>query len=96
MCIRDRLAAGRPVILVSEPEAEAALTVSENGLGWVVTPGRPDQLADAVRLASRSQDTGMAERAVATARSFSPERALASYAALVAELLSDRDVERTA
>lgn len=90
------LAAGRPVILVSEPEAEAALTVSENGLGWVVTPGRPDQLADAVRLASRSQDTGMAERAVATARSFSPERALASYAALVAELLSDRDVERTA
>ena len=89
------LAAGRPVILVSEPEAEAALTVSENRLGWVVTPGRPDQLADAIRLASRSQDAAMAERAVATARTFSPERALASYAALVQELLSNRDVERT-
>lgn len=90
------LAAGRPVILVSEPEAEAALTVSENRLGWVVTPGRPDQLADAVRLASRSQDAEMAERAVATARTFSAERALSSYAALVAELLSNHDVERTA
>ncbi|MDW4736276.1 hypothetical protein NQ293_25740, partial [Escherichia coli] len=81
------LAAGRPVILVSEPEAEAALTVSENRLGWVVTPERPDQLADAIRLASRSQDTAMADRAVATARTFSPERALASYAALVRDLL---------
>ena len=28
------LAVGRPVILVSEPEAEAALTVTENRLGW--------------------------------------------------------------
>ncbi|UFX47828.1 glycosyltransferase family 4 protein [Bradyrhizobium sp. 41S5] len=90
------LAAGRPVILVSEPEAEAALTVSENRLGWVVTPGRPDQLAGAIRMASQSQDAAMAERAVATARTFSPERALSSYAALVAELLSNHDVERTA
>ncbi|WP_247410121.1 hypothetical protein [Bradyrhizobium sp. 23] len=30
--------------------------VVENGLGWVVTPGRPDQLAEAVR--------GVAARAV--------------------------------
>ena len=90
------LAAGRPVILVSEPEAEAALTVKENGLGWVVTPGRPDQLADAIRLASQSRDTAMAGRAVAAARTFSPERALASYAALIRELLCNRDVERTA
>ncbi|MBR0874642.1 glycosyltransferase family 4 protein [Bradyrhizobium tropiciagri] len=90
------LAAGRPVILVSEPEAEAALTVKESGLGWVVTPGRPDQLADAVRLASRSQDAAMAERAVAAARTFSPERALGSYAALIGELLCNRELERTA
>ena len=33
------LAVGRPVILVSEPDAEAALTVTENDLGWVVPPG---------------------------------------------------------
>ncbi|WP_407151500.1 glycosyltransferase family 4 protein [Bradyrhizobium sp. ORS 86] len=90
------LAAGRPVILISEAEAEAALTVKENELGWVVEPGKPDQLAEAIRQASRSQDTAMAERAIATARTFSPERALGSYAALVGELLCNRDVERTA
>ena len=32
------LAVGRPVIMVSEPDAEAALTVTEHGLGWVVAP----------------------------------------------------------
>ncbi|KJC56221.1 glycosyl transferase [Bradyrhizobium sp. LTSPM299] len=90
------LAAGRPVILVSEPEAEAALTVKENRLGWVVTPGRSDQLADAVRQASQAQDPAMAERAVAAAQTFSPERALGSYAALVRELLCNRDAEQAA
>jgi colanic acid biosynthesis glycosyl transferase WcaI len=90
------LAAGRPVILISEPEAEAALTVKESALGWVVAPGRPDQLADAIKLASLSQDAAMAERAVAAARTFSPERALNGYAALVGELLCNRNVERTA
>nr|WP_176937201.1 glycosyltransferase family 4 protein [Bradyrhizobium brasilense] len=90
------LAVGRPVILVSEAEAEAALAVRENRLGWVVTPGRPDQLANAIRLASCSKDAGMAERAVATAMTFTPERSLASYAALVRELLSNHDMEQIA
>ena len=81
------LAVGRPVILVSEPEAEAALTVSENNLGWVVMPGMPDQLAKAIRAAASSSDSSMAENAVAAAANFSPERALTSYAMLVLELL---------
>src|SRR5262249_46206399 len=65
------LAVGRPVVLVSEPEAEAALTVAENRLGWVVTPERPDQLAEALRLGSPSQETAKAEAAVAAAPTFS-------------------------
>jgi colanic acid biosynthesis glycosyl transferase WcaI len=81
------LAVGRPVILVSEPEAEAALTVSENNLGWVVMPGMPDQLAKAIRAAASSNDSSMAENAVAAAANFSPERALTGYAMLVQELL---------
>ena len=81
------LAVGRPVILVSEPEAEAALTVTENNLGWVVMPGMSDQLADAIRSASLCKDTSMAERAVAAAGKFSAERALNGYAALIQELL---------
>ena len=51
------LAIGRPVILVSEANAEAALTVSEHDLGWVVEPGDPDQLAQTIRLAALREDS---------------------------------------
>ena len=36
------LAIGRPVCWFPKPNAEAALTVSEHDLGWVVEPGNPD------------------------------------------------------
>ena len=81
------LAVGRPVILVSEPEAEAALTVTNDNLGWVVTPGMSDQLANAIRTASISVDSSMPERVVAAARSFNSERALTSYTSLIQGLL---------
>jgi len=81
------LAVGRPVVLVSEPEAEAALTVVENGLGWVVTPGRADQLASTIRAASRCGDGAFAERAVKTASRFDRSIAMNAYAALIDELL---------
>jgi colanic acid biosynthesis glycosyl transferase WcaI len=81
------LAVGRPVILVSEPEAEAALTVMENNLGWLVRPGRTEDLAKAIRVASTSVDPAMGERAVAVAGNFARDRAMAGYARLAAELL---------
>jgi colanic acid biosynthesis glycosyl transferase WcaI len=81
------LAVGRPIVLVSEPDAEAALTVTENNLGWVVTPGRADQLAQAIRTAASSTDRAMAERGVAAAGNFSADRALTAYALLIEELL---------
>jgi colanic acid biosynthesis glycosyl transferase WcaI len=81
------LAVGRPVVLVSEPNAEAALTVKENNLGWVVMPGRPDQLAEVLRVASRSDHLSIAERAVATAEHFSLDGAMKSYVGLMEELL---------
>lgn len=84
------LAVGRPVVLVSEADAEAALTVTENNLGWVVTPGMSDQLANAIRAASVSVDSSTAERVVAAARDFSADRALMSYASLIQELLQKR------
>ena len=85
------LAVGRPVILVSEPEAEAALIVAENGLGWVVKPGASDELAQAIRLASRAEISPMAARAVAAAGNFARERAMAGYRGVVAELLRGRE-----
>ncbi|MDA9408615.1 glycosyltransferase family 4 protein [Bradyrhizobium sp. CCBAU 45384] len=81
------LAVGRPVVLVSEPEAEAALTVVENGLGWVVTPGRADQLTDAIRAASRSNDGAMAARAVKAAARFDRGVAMNAYAGVIDDLL---------
>ena len=81
------LAVGRPVILVSEPGAEAAMTVSENNLGWVVRPGMPEELAGAIRKASLSADASMGARAVAAAAAFTLDRAMAGYCKLVDELL---------
>ncbi|WP_164938266.1 glycosyltransferase family 4 protein [Bradyrhizobium guangzhouense] len=81
------LAVGRPVVLVSEPEAEAALTVVEGGLGWVVAPGRADQLAAAIRAASASSDGAMAARAVKAASGFDRGVAMNAYAAMIDELL---------
>ncbi|WP_249164322.1 glycosyltransferase family 4 protein [Bradyrhizobium jicamae] len=85
------LAVGRPVILVSEPEAEAALIVAENRLGWVVKPGAADQLAQVIRLASRTEISPMAARAMAAAGNFTRERAMVGYRGVVAELLRGRE-----
>ena len=81
------LAIGRPVVLVSEASAEAALTVTEHRLGWVVEPGRSDELAGAIQLASQSGDSSMAERAVAVSQRFDFAAAMASYSELVQKLL---------
>jgi glycosyltransferase involved in cell wall biosynthesis len=81
------LAVGRPVILVSEADAEAALTVSEHDLGWVVEPGNADELARTIRLASLSEDPARAERAAAIARRFNLAGAMASYSELIQKLL---------
>jgi len=81
------LAIGRPVILVSEASAEAALTVTEHGIGWVVEPGKPDDLATAIRSASLSVDSPMRERAVTVSQRYDSARAMASYAELMRKLL---------
>jgi len=81
-----------PVVLVSEPEAEAALTVVENGLGWVVTPGRPDELANAIRVASGSDAKAMAERAVKAAAKFDRATAMDAYAGVIDELLHNPEL----
>ena len=85
------LAIGRPVLLLSEANAEAALTVSEHGLGWVVEPGRPDELARTIGLASRSEDSSRAERAATIARRYNFADAMAGYADLMQKLLREAE-----
>lgn len=84
------LAVGRPVILVSESNAEAALTVSEHDLGWVVEPGHPELLAQTIRLAALREDSARAERAAVIAQQFNFAAAMAGYSRLIARLLRQR------
>ena len=74
------------MILVSEPDAEAALTVIEHDVGWVVTPGRADELAEAVRRAASSENPQRAERATEISRRFDFTAAMADYCGLIREL----------
>jgi colanic acid biosynthesis glycosyl transferase WcaI len=80
------LAIGRPVILVSEPDAEAALTVTEHDVGWVVEPGRADELAKTVSRAATAEDPRRAGRAAEISRRFDFEVAMTDYCNLIREL----------
>ncbi len=81
------LAVGRPVLIVAEPDAEAALTVTEHDVGWVVTPGDAEELARTIRLAASSEDPARGERAASIARRFNFAGAMASYSELIQGLL---------
>jgi colanic acid biosynthesis glycosyl transferase WcaI len=84
------LAIGRPVILVSEVDAEAALTVTEHDVGWVVEPGRADDLAKTVSRAAGANDPQRAERSAEIAARFDFETAMADYCSLIRELLQKK------
>lgn len=77
------LAIGRPAILVSEADAEAALTVTEHDVGWVVEPGRADDLAKTITRAAGAKDPQRAERAAEIAGRFDFETAMAGYCGLI-------------
>jgi colanic acid biosynthesis glycosyl transferase WcaI len=81
------LAIGRPVLLVSEANAEAALTVTEHSLGWVVEPDNADELARAIRLASTSDNLSIGERAAVVAQRFNFADAMTGYVGLMQKLL---------
>ena len=80
------LAIGRPVILVSEPDAEAALTVIEHDVGWIVEPGSADELAKTIASAAGAKDPQRAERAAEIAGRFDFEIAMTDYCGLIREL----------
>ncbi|MBR1278574.1 glycosyltransferase family 4 protein [Bradyrhizobium sp. AUGA SZCCT0283] len=80
------LAIGRPVILVSEADAEAALTVTEHDVGWVVEPGNAAELAKTVSRAAGAKDPQRAERAAEIAGRFDFETAMTGYCSLIREL----------
>jgi len=56
----NTLAAGKPIIAIVEPGSELAMVIEEEGVGWRVTPGHPEELVSAI-LAARSQPDLLAQ-----------------------------------
>lgn len=84
----NALAAGKPLVVATEPDAEVALTVAEERLGWVVPPHDAPALAQAIRAAFTNGDVaamGTRSRAAAEQR-FAERTVLAQWSAMVDEL----------
>ena len=78
----EYLRAGRPVLALVEPGATAEL-MQETGGGWVVDPGSPDALCEAVSVAYRAWSAGTLEAMAADPgclKRFSRERLAAELA----------------
>jgi colanic acid biosynthesis glycosyl transferase WcaI len=75
------LAVGRAIVVAAEPNAEAALVIGEEKIGWVVPPEQPVALAEAIANAgaNRADVTDKGRRAATAAAKYSPEVALARY-----------------
>lgn len=76
------LAAGRPVLALTEQGSELARVVEEEGIGWVVPPGNPSALTEVVLeiLESRNKLAAMADAARRSAMTkYSRETALEKY-----------------
>jgi colanic acid biosynthesis glycosyl transferase WcaI len=80
------LASGKPILAVTDPNSELALVVQEEGVGWVIPPGKPDKLVETI-LTLRSRPTLLAEmgsRARAAAEGkYSLTKVIDSYLALL-------------
>jgi glycosyltransferase involved in cell wall biosynthesis len=82
------LAVGRPVLIVSDANADAAQLVRAHDIGWVISPGDAQGLAAAIRQAASADDIDQKrERAAEAARQFSVEAAITRYGILVRGLL---------
>jgi glycosyltransferase involved in cell wall biosynthesis len=76
------LAAGKPMIALTDAGSELALVLEEDSVGWSVPPGEPERLAEIIMeaYAKRNDFNGMVRRARKTAlEKYSLEKALSEY-----------------
>ena len=45
------LASGKPILAIGDPASELAMVITEEGAGWVVAPGRPDEIVRIILMA---------------------------------------------
>ena len=88
--IYNLLAVGRPIIICSEANSEAALLVHEEDIGWVVPPEDPRAIAEAITVAAStpSDANRKAHRAVFVASRYTRQIALGAYRDLMDTLLT--------
>jgi glycosyltransferase involved in cell wall biosynthesis len=87
--IYNIFAVGRPVIICSEADAEAAVLLKEENIGWVTPPEDPNALAQAILQAASDAAATKAkgQRATQIASRYSPQIALGAYRNLMDRLL---------
>lgn len=90
--IYNLLAIGRPIIICSEPDAEAAMLVREEDIGWVTPPEDPKAIAEIIALAASSAGDTLAKghRAAQVASRFTRQISLDAYRNLMDGLLDQQ------
>jgi colanic acid biosynthesis glycosyl transferase WcaI len=80
----NALAAGKPILALAEPGSELAQVIDDDMVGWVVSPGKPDELLELILeiYEKRDQLAEMGARAANAAHArYSLETALNKYKA---------------
>lgn len=79
------LAAGKPILAITEPTSEVARVVEEEKVGWIVPPNSPEQLVHAIKISKASEELsemGSRSRRAAETK-YSLETAIKSYRAAI-------------
>jgi glycosyltransferase involved in cell wall biosynthesis len=80
------MAAGKPVIAIVDDNSEIAKVVQEEQIGWVVPPGQPDKIVEAILEAQtdagRLAEMGARARTVAETK-YSFEHVISAYGSLI-------------
>jgi glycosyltransferase involved in cell wall biosynthesis len=90
--IYNIFAIGRPIIICSEPDAEAAMLLQEEDIGWVTPPEDPKALAQLIAAAASDVAGTKAKgrRAALVASRYTRPIALGAYRDLMDRLLSSQ------
>jgi glycosyltransferase involved in cell wall biosynthesis len=91
--IYNIFAIGRATIICSEPDAEAAMILQEEDIGWVTPPEDPRALAQAIAAAASdaARTTDKGRRAAKVAARYTREISLNAYRRLMERLLQRRN-----
>jgi glycosyltransferase involved in cell wall biosynthesis len=87
--IYNIFAIGRPTIICSEPDAEAAMLLQEEDIGWVTPPEDPKALAQIIAMAAfnAASTKERGRRAAIVASHYTPQISLSAYRDLMDRLL---------